>query len=177
MRRTRSRRFGFALAVVAAAVLAVGGSALAGHGANRVAILDDCEPASFDAVLGHGACVGHGTKTFQDFIGQLVTTGDAPAWRFDPHFLRLMPGGAVLATNFGGEFHTFSEVANFGGGCVQALNDILGLQPVPECDDPAVLGTTGVDPGQTRAVHHLSPGVHRFECLIHPWMRTTVVVG
>jgi hypothetical protein len=26
-------------------------------------------------------------------------------------------------------------------------------------------------------VSGLTVGIHRFECLIHPWMRTTVVVG
>jgi len=33
-----------------------------------------------------------------------------------------------------------------------------------------------VEQGATLDASGLAPGVHRFECLIHPWMRTTVVV-
>ena len=37
----------------------------------------------------------------------------------------------VTARNRGGEDHTFTEVANFGGGCIAALNDLLGLRDCP----------------------------------------------
>jgi hypothetical protein len=62
-----------------------------------------------------------------------LPTGSPAAWRFAPAQLRLDAGGTVQAHNRGGEDHTFTEVANFGGGCIQALNDLLGLTPVPEC--------------------------------------------
>jgi hypothetical protein len=42
--------------------------------------------------------------------------------------------------------------------------------------DCAALGATAVAPGGTITVMNLSPGTHLFECLIHPWMRTTVHV-
>jgi plastocyanin len=116
--------------------------------------------------------------TFDAFIGQLVSMGQAPAWRFAPGKLSLPVGGSVDAYNRGGEFHTFTEVAAFGGGCVQVLNQILGLSPVPECANAGVLfATTGIAPRGELEGAPLAAGTHRFECLIHPWMRTTVTVG
>ena len=52
---------------------------------------------------------------------------------FAPGQLSLDAGGTLAARNRGGEVHTFTEVATFGGGCIEALNDLLGLTPVPEC--------------------------------------------
>lgn len=37
-------------------------------------------------------------------------------------------------------------------------------------------GDSSLAPGQGRTLRNLTPGVHRYECLIHPWMRSTVVV-
>jgi len=151
----------------------------ASAGARRVQLLDDCDPASFDAALQNpNACVKDGGTTFDEFIGQLVSMGQAPAWRFAPGMLGLSAGGSIDAYNRGGEFHTFTEVAAFGGGCVQPLNQILGLSPVPECANAGVLfATTGVAPGGELEGAPLAAGTHRFECLIHPWMRTTVEVS
>jgi len=138
---------------------------------------DDCEPASFNAAIGPHTCVGHGTTTFGEFIGQLQTLKNAPAWRFDPSGLSLSAGSRILAVNVGGEFHTFTEVAAYGGGCVDALNAILGLTPVPECGIHGILETTGLDPGASLKTAPLGVGTHRFMCLIHPWMRTTATVN
>src|SRR6266545_3049725 len=83
------------------------------------------------------------------------------------------------AHNRGGEDHTFTEVADFGGGCIAAVNALLGLTPVPECAGfpGGAFAATTVSPGDTVTTSPLSPGIHRFECLIHPWMQTTVTVG
>ena len=103
--------------------------------------------------------------------------GMAPAWRNAPGQLKLPAGGTIEAYNKGGEFHTFTEVANFGGGCIAEVNALVGLTPVPECANAGVLfATTGVAPGDEVETPPLDSGVHRFECLIHPWMRTTVTV-
>jgi len=93
-----------------------------------------------------------------------------------PGQLGLSAGGTLLGTNRGGEDHTFTEVAAFGGGCVAPLNAILGLTAVPECSVPGLFDQTLVEQGATFEVTGLAPGVHLFECLIHPWMRTTVTV-
>jgi plastocyanin len=145
----------------------------------QVQMLDDCDPATFNAAIGPGTCTKDGTTTFQAFIGQLLAQGRAPAWRFAPAQLNLDAGGTLQANNRGGEDHTFTEVANFGGGCIAALNDLLGLTPVPECAGfpGGAFAATLVPAGGTVTTAPLPPGIHRYECLIHPWMQTTVTVG
>jgi plastocyanin len=151
--------------------------AWAGASHRNVQVLDDCDAETFNAVLGEGACVKDGGVTFEEFIGQLVTLGEAPAWRFAPEHLKLNAGGTITAFNRGGEFHTFTEVAAFGGGCVAELNDLLGLTPVPECAIPDIFGSTGLPAGTNRSTGPLAAGTHRFQCLIHPWQRTTAQAG
>lgn len=88
--------------------------------------------------------------------------------------MSLAAGGTLEGRDVGGEAHTFTEVANFGGGCIDFLNGLLGLTPVPECAGfpGGAFGATVVPAGGTLAVN-LAPGIHRFKCLIHPWMRAT----
>jgi plastocyanin len=168
-----SRRF-LGMCVAALAALVMAPAAWGGASHRNVQILDDCDAESFNAVLGEGACVKDGDVTFDELVNSLITTGDAPAWRFSPGRLKLDAGGTVTATNRGGEFHTFSEVAAFGGGCVPDINALLGLEPVPECADEDIFFTTGVPPGESLTTGPLAAGTHRFQCLIHPWQRTTV---
>src|SRR5207244_1651580 len=139
------------------------------------------DPATCNAAVGPGTCVGGGETTFQDFVAQLKAQGNAEDWAFDPGRMKLKPGADISVRSEGGEFHTFTEVANFGGGCIPFINGLLNLTPVPEClplagpnGPPLAFITTGVPAGGSLTVTGLAPGVHRFECLIHPWMRTTV---
>jgi plastocyanin len=172
------RRLGtLGVTTLLALVLATGTSAVSSS--RQVVMRDDCDPATFNAAIGPGTCVKEGSTTFSEFIAQLIAQGRAPAWRFAPDHLSLAAGGTLEAPNKGGEDHTFTEVANFGGGCIEALNDLLGLTPVPECAGfpGGAFAATLVPAGGTLTTGPLPPGVHRFECLIHPWMRTTVEVG
>jgi plastocyanin len=155
--------------------LALSTTALATSEHRTVQMLDACDGPSFNAVIGEGTCERAGGVTFDEFIGQLLKLGEAPSWRFSPTHMRISVGGEIEAHNRGGEFHTFTEVANFGGGCVPELNELLGLTPVPECANPALFGTTGAAPGGEVATEPLAAGTHTFMCLIHPWMRTTVM--
>ncbi len=157
-----------------------------GHGGGdtvRVQVRDDCNPASFNAAFKRVVCTKQGGTTFGDFIGQLQATGKAAGWDFTPSRLELERGDRIVARNVGGEFHTFTEVAHFGGGCVDQLNAILGLSPVPECLPVVIIGgqsvpkkylTTGLSPGQTLTVRESHAGTERYQCLIHPWMRAVV---
>jgi plastocyanin len=159
-------------AVLVALAAASAGWAGAGH--REVQILDACDPATFNEVLGEGSCVRKGGGvTFDRFIDQLVTKGEAPAWRFSPPQLKLDAGGTITARNRGGEFHTFSEVDAFGGGCIDEINDLLGLEPVSECGITDIFLLTGVPPQASLTTDALDAGTHRFQCLIHPWQRTT----
>jgi plastocyanin len=173
------RRLATVAGMVALLVLVPAAGSSAAGATRQVQVLDDCDPATFNAAIGPGTCVKDGGTTFSEFIAQLLTQGQAPAWRFTPGQLQLDAGGTLQANNRGGEEHTFTEVANFGGGCIQVLNDLLGLTPVPECAGfpGGAFGATLVAPGGTVTTAPLSPGIHRYECLIHPWMRTTATVG
>jgi plastocyanin len=166
----------YSIALLAASALAAVAVASGASQSRNIQVLDDCDAASFNAVIGPGTCVKAGGVTFSEFIEQLATQGTAPAWRFSPGALKLSPGDTLEAHNRGGEFHTFTEVAAFGGGCVAELNEILGLTPVPECAIPGIFGTTGIAPSATLETGALAGGTHRFMCLIHPWMKTTATV-
>jgi plastocyanin len=150
----------------------------------QVNIKDDCDPATFPV-----PCSGNGKTTFADFAAQLDANGfvanrSAKGWKFAPAKLEVDAGQSFTVVNKGGELHTFSPVQNFGLGCVDAVNGLLAgvnhqnpLPPVvPECQTPGIIGATAVPAGGSVTIPGLSPGVHRFECLIHPWMQTTVVV-
>ena len=166
---------------VVAAIALFGLTAGAGavQGDKKIRMYDDCEPTSFNAVLGDGACVGNGHTTFDEFIEELSETQDAHAWRNQPSAMLVNVGRPTLIENRGGEDHTFTEVVEFGGGVVDVLNNLSG-NPVkaPECLEPLELIHAGesVD-GPVAGGSGLSVGSHKFQCCIHPWMRTIIDVA
>lgn len=146
-------------------------------GIHKVRIADKCDPATFNAALGEGACVaGGGNVTFSEFIDALLSEGGHKAWRFISQPPHIKTEDTIEALNTGGEVHTFTEVAEFGGGFVPELNEPLGLEPVQECVTPQVVDPTFVVAGARLEVSGLSPGLHRFQCCIHPWLRTEINV-
>ena len=74
----------YSIALVAASALAAVSVASGASQSRNIQVLDDCDAASFNAVIGPGACVKAGGVTFSEFIEQLATQGTAPAWRFSP---------------------------------------------------------------------------------------------
>jgi plastocyanin len=156
-----------------------GGGGGGGGGRTReVQVRDDCDPATFNAAIGAGACVGNGDVTFAQFQAKLNPQDFGhDDWRFNPDNTREHRGTTILARNRGGETHTFTAVAAFGPGCVAALNTPLGLTgPAATPDCPGALANTRVAPGATLTVRNLAPGTHRYMCVIHPWMRSTIVI-
>jgi plastocyanin len=144
--------------------------------AHPVEMLDQCDPATFNAVIGPGTCQsGHAGIKFDAFIGQLTANQNAPAWRNAPSNMTATFGETLVATNRGGEFHSFTKVASFGGGIVPLLNALAGTPvPAPEClaaPQSEYIGPGGVD---AEAVDQR--GTLNYQCCIHPWMRTTVTV-
>lgn len=141
-----------------------------------VSILDQCDSASFNAVLGAGTCVRAGSTTLDQFNAELTANHSVAAWTFDPTSLAMTVGGNITATNNGGEVHTFTEVAAFGGGIVPALNTASGnLIEAPEC--AAITDADKITPGNTFTTdRETSTGTHFYQCCIHPWMRETVTV-
>jgi hypothetical protein len=184
MPRRRSKRLVLVAGVLVAGGLAVTATSLAGGGERTIRVVDACDPASFDAVLGAGACVGDGKVTFADFIATLEHKQRHPRWRFLPEHTSVPAGTALVARNVGGEAHTFTEVAAFGGGFVAELNALSGTPtPAPECATtlpggilipaPGALASF-VPAGGALTTGPLAVGTHRYLCCIHPWMKTEV---
>ena len=180
MKRTRTIRTLVWTALSAVIVLSLTAGAGAVAGDKKIRLLDDCDPASFNAVLGDGACIGNGNTTFDEFIDELEQTQDAHAWRNQPSTMKLTVGRSTSIENVGGEVHTFTPVANFGGGFVNELNGISGNPvPAPECLNFGAIifipaGAT--EEGPTAGSADLPVGSHKFQCCIHPWMRTIISV-
>lgn len=144
-----------------------------------VDIFDACDPLTFNSAVGTEPCTGQaavGVITFEQFEAELLANKSVGAWRFDPSSLAISAGGTVTATNLGGETHTFTEVAHFGGGTVPALNQASGNPvEVPEC--AALPDSARIAPEAAFTTAHLiGAGPHLFQCCIHPWMRATVTV-
>lgn len=170
-----------------------------------VRIWDACDPASFNAAVGPGTCIPghHGQTNFQDFFAELDLDQIAGGWRFNPLLnttdgvlklvqLELQPGDRISLQNVGGETHTFTRVAEYGGGFFDPLNGRTGNPtPVPECarvlpdgslapqpetdtNQFVEAGTTEVGPLAGTPV--LPLGVTHWQCCIHPWMRLNVAV-
>jgi hypothetical protein len=163
------------------AVLSLTADSGAVQGDKKIRLLDDCDPATFNAVLGDGACIGNGHTTFAEFIEELEETQDAHAWRNQPSAMHLNAGRPTFIENRGGEVHTFTPVAAFGGGFVTELNGISGNPvPAPECLNFAsmvFIPAGGTESGPTAGSSELPAGTHRFQCCIHPWMRTVIEVA
>ncbi|MGH7563635.1 MAG: hypothetical protein ACREK5_04335, partial [Gemmatimonadota bacterium] len=69
-------------------------------------MLDRCEPASFNAAVGPGTCVGDGKVTFGAFIAELEKKQVHHQWRFQPTQVALKSGRPITVVNVGGETHT-----------------------------------------------------------------------
>jgi len=141
-----------------------------------VEMLDQCDPATFNAAIGPGTCLSaHPGFSFSSFIDQLTRMQNAPAWRNAPSALSLAFGTTLRAVNRGGEVHTFTRVAAFGGGVVPLLNALAGTPvPAPEC--LAAPPDEFLPPGGVDEDVVTTHGTALYQCCIHPWMRTTVAV-
>jgi plastocyanin len=151
---------------------AVGVVTTAGASQHAVTLFDACDPETFNAVLGAGACTRSGGIRFDKFIEELTRHHSVGAWHFAPSEVTMRVGQLLVADNRGGEAHTFTEVEEFGGGNVQFLNDLAGLPKVaPECGQAAL-----IQPGTSSSETEDEPGVEKYQCCIHPWMRAEVRV-
>lgn len=172
MALSRKRAGALAAAMAVVASLAMTGSAF-GADHRVVKVQDDCDQATFDAVVGPGTCVGDGRTLFADFLAEFQAEGSVDGWAFSRPDFNIDAGGSIDAVNQGGEFHTFTQVAQFGNGCVPLLN-ADDSPPVVDCN---ALGDSAVLPGQTRTFTvPATSGTVLYQCAIHPWMRSVVDV-
>jgi hypothetical protein len=135
-------------------------------------MMDACSP-SFNDFVKPGTCSRTGGVFFLDFIAQLQRNQFAGAWHNAPSQTEAWLGDSLVAINKGGEVHTFTRVAAFGGGSNPILNGLSQAGPeVQEC----ITENTMVPPGGTDSETLDQVGELKFQCCIHPWMRTTVLV-
>jgi plastocyanin len=161
----------------AASGSAAASAASAGANGHTVSIMDACDPESFNAVLGAGACTRNGGVRFEEFIRLLTAQRSVGAWHFTPTQATLAVGDVLQAINRGGEEHTFTEVEEFGGGIVPQLNELSGNTTVaPEC--AALKADDRIPPGgRSEAETETEEGVEKYQCCIHPWMRLELRVN
>ncbi len=147
----------------------------------QVVALDECDPATFNAALGpafcHNVTLGAFT-TLSDLFAKAAAGTPDPNWDFEPDTVNIKKGTPIIVVDQGGEPHTFTEVAHFGGGFIPPLNS--GQDVVPECSNGfsnLAVARTRILQGSQLQVTGLSKGEHYFQCCIHPWMRVKVVVN
>jgi plastocyanin len=142
---------------------------------HTVTLLDACDPETFNDPItgaGPGTCSRQGGVRFQDFINELMQHQSIGGWHITPGEVTMRVGDVLSAINRGGETHTFTEVEEYGGGINSALNAIVGLTNVaPECNPVSI---ERLMPGQSSHETELEEGVEKYQCCIHPWMRTVV---
>lgn len=175
---------------VAVCLLVLSGSLLlraraaAAPDTDSIRIWDNCDPATFNKAIGPGTCEPgqHGTETFTLFVGEVSADRIAGAWRFGSTRYTIASGDSTALDNRGGETHTFTTVAKFGGGFVPFLNQLAGTPvPAPEClQAPSAsnifveAGTVEIGPVAGSTV--LPAGKTKVQCCVHPWMRTVINV-
>jgi len=154
-------------------------------GRKRIAVLDDCDPDDPAWAPTGGCTLKKGDVTAAEFGMFLrsplydniapfnVEPGrflvGHPSWRNEPSHSEFEEGEKIHVRNAGGRGHTFTEVAQFGGGFVGGLN--VGTQTAPEC-----AAAVALPPGARVTLAASGVGIHRFQCCIHPWMRATIRV-
>jgi hypothetical protein len=152
----------------------------ADHSSSRVELLDDCDPrvaAGWNTPTDRTGCIRRdGSVTRAEFMALLLSPLSQsvvghPSWTISPTYLVADANERIRVRNAGGRGHTFTKVAQFGGGFVAPLN--VGLTPAPEC---AAAAGQVIEPGGRAIVSGLAVGENRFMCCIHPWMRAVVQV-
>ena len=146
----------------------------------QIDIYDDCDPndPAWNATGGCTLDGGHVTEAeFQALLTSPLSLSVVghPAWRNEPSYLLVKQGKTVKVENEGGRLHTFTNVAQFGGGRVPPLN--AGLTMAPECAlAPGAVDPNAVPPEGDLEITGLTPGNHLYQCCIHPWMRALIKV-
>jgi hypothetical protein len=187
-------------ALVVLSFLVVTVAAIVGKDVQDFRIRDDCDPATFNAGPPNGPGAGvicdpafDGDTTFAEFIEELTEDGTIGSWRFNPDSTRLDRGQGTLLESRAGEIHTFTKVAKFGGGIIPLLNDLTNAGaiaaecvtavPPPDADPKSTATSTNFvilagerQEGPVAGSAELPKGKTRWQCCIHPWMRSEITV-
>jgi plastocyanin len=186
-----------ALVTAATALTAPVASAASPPQQKTMKLSDNCDRPSWEATPGfQGACnVDAGGVTPDRFNADLPEGGNNNWW-INNREETIKEGDSLFVDNVGGEVHTFTRVDQFGQGVVPPFNAAVPNDPpasggeiVANPDGTPSFGTvvaTAVAPDAdhggffnsppSRTVSGLKAGTYKFQCLFHPWMRTTVTV-
>jgi hypothetical protein len=135
-----------------------------------VNMMDACDGPSFTQA---GIfCARNQGVTLSSLFTQVAAQGFAGAWHNAPSQMDATVGLTISAVNKGGEFHTFTKVAKFGGGIIDQFNTVLHLTPAPECLE--LSDNDFIAPGGTDHDDVVHSGTTLYQCCIHPWMKTVV---
>lgn len=156
----------------------------ANNGNRTIEMIDDCDPSDGAWAATGGCLQKDGDVTAAEFnlflrsplYDNIPGPGEPglflvghPSWRNDPSHIVIEAGKKLKIRNVGGRPHTFTPVAQFGGGVVPPLN--VGTQMAPEC--PLAVR---IEAGDGTTMTAGGEGIQRFQCCFHPWMRATVRV-
>ena len=143
-------------------------------------LLDACDVETFNAAFGPGFCVKDGSVTVDRFTADLQRGGSG-AWWINNRKDTVDAGDTLHVVNQGGILHTFTEVKTFGSGVIPPFNAAVNNAPTAvKLDGSPVtfgdIGLTGVAPGAPGLDVVPAKGVHNYQCIFHPWMRSVVTV-
>ena len=176
--------------LLAATIAVASMTALVADDGLNIRLRDDCDPATFNLDPPNGAGPGvcdedfGGGTTFGEFLAEHAETGGVDKWRFNNDRAESDRGRPITVTNRGGETHTFTRVAQFGGGFIPPLNNLPDgstLPLAPECavapgvPQPPSPGNLFVPAGGVATAGALKRGERaKFQCCIHPWMKAEI---
>ena len=168
--------------VAAIALLSLSGGVDAVQGDKKIRMYDDCEPTSFNAVLGDGTCIGNGHTTFDEFIAELAETQDAHEWRNQPSAMqvrRMWAANQTLRSRRGSTYLYSSRCLwwRLHSRSQWDLRESGSRAGVFELWIDRVHPAGATEEGPTAGSSDLPVGTHRFQCCIHPWMRTVIEVA
>src|SRR6202795_5054831 len=130
----------------------------------QVVALDECDPVTFNAALGPDFCknvalaaLGFAT-TLSELFAEAGNGAPDPGWDFEPDTVKIKEGTILTVVDQGGEPHTFTEVAKFGGGFIAGLNN--GEDTVRECEG----GFKNVAVAKTRILQGSQTQIGRASC-------------
>ena len=172
------------LATVSVALLGAAPAASADEGRaprpQQMRLLDECDAATWNAEF-PGLCAGAGSVSLATFRAALPRGGSG-AWWINNREQTINAGDSLHVINQGGIVHSFTEVSEYGTGIVPEWNTALPADTPPAATlEPfftTFVTSQLVDGAAARDVPatQLTVGTHKFQCMIHPWMRTVVTV-
>lgn len=201
---------GFLTLALGSTLLVVSAVQASAGGDRVIELRDDCSNAPDS---GFPTCTIPGSTDLEEFREEIRDHEFDGHWKYNPGGVSVQgstvdvdEGGKVVLINKGGQLHTFTRVAAFGGGFLPTINVgspvsapctdwCANAVPVTECSRGFQAdGITPIPRGpgpnsfflnpfpspsvvlQTGPGTNLPAGTYKYQCCLHPWMRLNLVV-